>query len=465
MGDIHDAAAAAADLVAIASGVTIISHIDADGICSEAILSLAIERQGIPTKSIFVRQLEPSTIETVPKDDSLKIFVDLGSGQQNLLVEHDLSEKDVLILDHHVGQPADKSYHEINALSYGHNKLSASGVAYLVARELDAANIDLAKIAVVGNVGDMLARANLGLTGPSREIVNDGVSYGIIRVLKKDLNCFGISTRPVHLCLTYCDDPFIPEITNNQPGALQFLNDIGVPLQDETGKWIVWEKLPVENKKKIISSLTQHLLHHNRNPNRLLAENYLFPNELEGTPLRNAAEFATFLNACGRWDKPVIGSRICKGDRKVSYHEAERMLIHHRSMIRELLQFILETGAIEISHLQYIHVQDRFPDTIIGIGAGMALSRLNRGKPILIMAEMSDDPLVTKISMRTNEEMVERGVDLQQAIVNATAEVGGYGGGHRIAAGGYIPKDVEEKFIQCVNQKLEAQVRGLNFDQ
>jgi RecJ-like exonuclease len=87
----------------------------------------------------------------------------------------------------------------------------------------------------------------------------------------------------------------------------------------------------------------------------------------------------------------------------------------------------------------------------------MALPRLNRGKPILIMAEMMEDPLITKVSMRTSEEMVEGGTDLQQAIVDATAQVGGSGGGHRIAAGAYIPKELEERFIRCVNRRLEGQ--------
>jgi len=67
--------------------VTVISHIDADGIASEAILSQALARAGVPHKSVFVRQLEPLTMRQVPADDSLKVFCDLGAGQQNLLAE------------------------------------------------------------------------------------------------------------------------------------------------------------------------------------------------------------------------------------------------------------------------------------------------------------------------------------------------------------------------------------------
>jgi single-stranded-DNA-specific exonuclease len=59
---------AAAEQIAAADEITIISHIDADGISCEAILSQAISRQEISVKSVFVRQLEPLTMPQVPSD-------------------------------------------------------------------------------------------------------------------------------------------------------------------------------------------------------------------------------------------------------------------------------------------------------------------------------------------------------------------------------------------------------------
>ena len=56
MGFSDDVKAVAEEIVA-APEITIISHIDADGIASEAILSQAIRRLGIPVRSVFVRQL------------------------------------------------------------------------------------------------------------------------------------------------------------------------------------------------------------------------------------------------------------------------------------------------------------------------------------------------------------------------------------------------------------------------
>ncbi len=454
----------AADIIGEAESVTIISHIDADGISTEAILAQALTREGMAVDSVFVRQLEPMAMRHVPKDGSLKLFADLGAGQQNLLEEHGLCADEVLILDHHVGQPCGTAYPMVNSLDHGITRMSAAGIAYLVAKAIDPTGTDLAKLAVVGNVGDMMARENCGLVGPAREIVRDGVEYGNIIVQDHDLNCYGTSTRPVHVCLGYCDDPYIDGISNNTNAALRFLERLGVTLKNPRGGWLVWEELPFEDRRTIISGLAQQLIAHGRETDRLLAETYIFPDEPERTPLRNASEYATLLNACGRWAKPKVGSSICRGERGEAYRDAEHMLAHHRSVIRDLLQYILDAGVTELSHLQYVHTGDRFPDTIVGIGAGMALSKLNWKKPMMVLAAMVDEPEVTKVSMRTNEWALGRGVDLCEALIEASAEVGGAGGGHRIAAGAFIPHDTEEEFVDSVNRILKRQFASADPD-
>ncbi len=449
---------AAAEQIAAAPEITIISHIDADGIACEAILSQAVSRQEIRVRSVFVRQLEPLTMPQVPSDPSLKIFADLGAGQQNLLEERGLSEREVVIVDHHVSQPCERQYTQVNCLPYGHSRMSAAGVSYLIAKEMDPANIDLAKLAVVGNVGDMMAREKCGLVGPVRDIiVEDGVRHQSVEVRRRDLNCYGTATRPLHLSLAYNDDPFIRGISNNPEDARQFLKRLGIRQQTVDGRWLVWEEIPVEDKRTIISALAEQLMANGEKVDRLLAETYGFPDELPRTPLRNAQEYATVLNACGRWSKPQVGGAILRGDRGAAYREAEHMLANHRAIIRDLLQFIIDTGVKELENLQWLHVGGRYPDTIVGIGAGMALSKLNSGKPILIMCEVPEDKNLTKVSMRTTERVVEKGIDLQLALSGASAEYGGGGGGHKIAAGAYIPKPAEKEFVERVNRILGEQ--------
>jgi RecJ-like exonuclease len=456
---------AAAEQIATAPEITIISHIDADGISCEAILSQAISRLEIPVKSVFVRQLEPLTMPQVPADSSLKIFSDLGAGQQNLMLERGFSENEVLIIDHHVSQPSGRDYTQVNCLPYGYTRMSAAGVSYMVAKQLDCTNIDLAQLAVVGNVGDMMAREKCGLVGPAREIiVEDGMKHGSVEVHKKDLNCYGTATRPVHLSLAYNDDPFVKGISNNPEGARQFLKKLGIRQQSPDGRWYVWEELSDDDRRTIISALAQQLMANGEKVDRLLAETYRFPGEIPRTPLRNAQEYATLLNACGRWSKPQIGGAILRGDRGTAYRDAEHMLNNHRAILRELLQYIVDTGVRELENLQYLHVGGKYPDTIVGIGAGMALSKLNAKKPILIMCEVPEDRNLTKVSMRTTERVVEKGIDLQKALSDASAEYGGGGGGHKIAAGAYIPKTAEQEFVVRVNRILGEQFAAAGPD-
>jgi RecJ-like exonuclease len=94
----------------------------------------------------------------------------------------------------------------------------------------------------------------------------------------------------------------------------------------------------------------------------------------------------------------------------------------------------------------------------------MALSKLNSQKPILVMCEVPEDPNLTKVSMRTTERVVERGIDLQKAVSDASAEYGGGGGGHKIAAGAYVPKTAEQEFICRVNTILGEQFAAKSPD-
>lgn len=453
---------AAADVIRSCPEVTIISHIDADGISSEAILAQALSREGIRTTTRFVRQLDPLTLDQIPDDSSLKIFSDFGSGQQQMLVEKGLDPSRTVIIDHHVSQPAKTpsgdEFIEVNCLNHGFEKMSAAGVSYLLARELDQINEDLAKLAIIGNIGDMMDREHLKLTGPAREILTDGVRHGNIELWENDLNIYGISTRPLPQSIAYSDDMDIPGVSRDPEGAGKFLERIGIHPK-QPNRWPVWEELSFDQKQTVCSALIEQMMAHDRDTSRLFSDHYLFPDEeRHQASLRNASEFATMLNSCGRWQRPELGGAICRGDRVVAYREAEHMLRNHRSKIREVMMYITDTGVTELSHMLYIHVGDRFPDTIVGIGAGMALSRLNPAKPILIMCEDSLEPSMTKISMRTRPDVVNKGVDLQQALAQACeCHDGCSGGGHRVAAGAFIPKDLERAFIEDVNRIIAQQ--------
>src|SRR5438132_7892183 len=67
------------------------------------------------------------------------------------------------------------------------------------------------------------------------------------------------------------------------------------------------------------------------------------------TPLRDAREFATLLNSCGRMGKPGLGLSICIGDRSESLREGMRLLSEYRAEINKSVQGILsDSGRVEI---------------------------------------------------------------------------------------------------------------------
>ena len=79
--------------------IKIISHLDADGISSAAIISKTLDREGIEHK-VSITKL--NKIADNIDNSELTIFTDLGSGQLPVLRE--VMEKDYIIIDHHIPQ-------------------------------------------------------------------------------------------------------------------------------------------------------------------------------------------------------------------------------------------------------------------------------------------------------------------------------------------------------------------------
>ena len=89
---------AAAEQIAAAPEAAIISHIDADGIsCAGDPVAGRVPARD-PGQIRFCAPLEPLTMPQVPSDSSLKVFSDLGAGQQNLMLEREFMEKEILIV-------------------------------------------------------------------------------------------------------------------------------------------------------------------------------------------------------------------------------------------------------------------------------------------------------------------------------------------------------------------------------
>lgn len=460
--------------IANSQEVRVYSHIDADGICGAAIAAETLSRRGIEHRVEFLKKMDDATVRAI-KDSNppLVWFVDFGAGQLE-----SMAGLNAVITDHHAPSRHETSrklrqdlvaFAEsqdstvmLNPHDFGMASDDASGAscAYAVARELDKNNKDLAAVAVVGAVADVQEAQFRRLRGFNREVIQDGEMAGVLKA-STDLRLFGRETRPLHKFLQYATDPSIPRLTGNEEACIAFFLEIGIDLKVEE-EWRSWAGLDGGERKRVVTELVTHMLQRGcgwREVERLIGEVYTLVREEEGSPLRDAKEFGTLLNACGRYDKAEVGLRVCRGDRDEYYTKAIGLLQNHRETLVSSLDFVDGIGISQMGSIQYFHGEDKIKDTVVGVTAGMLLSSgaASKEMPIIAFARAEDG---IKVSARASKALEAKGLDLSVVMRQAAKMLGGEGGGHVSAAGATIPPGTEEEFLKIVERMVREQIGG-----
>ena len=445
-----------------AGSILIISHIDADGISAGAIADITAERLGKEHTVRFEKKISEETVEAINSSEEDIVWIcDLGSGYLS-----EFEREGIIVTDHHVPDPrwrrkqtvldSFSGIAHLNPHSYGMDgsyEVCGAGMTYLLSKAVDPSNTDLAYLAVVGAVGDFQDSNHSGLTGMNRTIMADAEANGDM-VVDMDLRFFGRETRPINQYLQFSSDPQIPGLSDNAAGCLQFLDSMGIRGKDGS-RWRVWDDLTREERERATASILE--LVGPEQESRAFGEMYRFPNMPARTGLRDAKEFATVLNSCGRYDDAETGLRICRGD-MTALKDAERNRADHRKHISSAMSYIRDNHLLrERRFIQWFDAGSEIKETVVGIVAGMVLSSGDcaRNIPIIAFAD-SDDGV--KVSARADRSLVDRGLDLSQIMKTASELVGGYGGGHTVAAGATIPPDQKERFLDIVEDLVSSQV-------
>jgi single-stranded-DNA-specific exonuclease len=439
----------------------VVSHVDADGLTSAAIVCTALERCGLDFQPKFFRQLDEAAMDEVADHGAdLVLFTDLGSGMIQQICDRSLS---AVVADHH--KPA---ICEARPLAHinphlvgadGATQLSGSGTSFLLARALAHApgsNDDLAALAMVGAVGDLQDMAHGHLVGINRHILEIGSRAGAVS-FSRDIKLFGRQTRPVYKMLEYCQDPYLPGLSGNEDACIAFLKEVGIRLGGE--KWRRWIDLSQEEKASFVTAILQKGLRSgisNVKLERLIGEVYVLLGEQEGTELRDASEYSTLLNATARYGHASVGLQVCMGDRDKAFSEAQRLLGQHRQNLVNGLKLISERGITPLKSIQYFDAGDAILDTIVGIVAGMSFQMADRSRPILAFALTPEGDL--KVSARGTQDLVRSGLDLADALSRSARAVGGVGGGHNVAAGATIPPQAKEEFLALMDSMVGQQL-------
>jgi single-stranded-DNA-specific exonuclease len=127
--------------------ISIISHLDADGITSGSIISTSLARLGAKWTFRTVSDINLNVIEQLKSDShDFYIITDLGTGMARELF-HSLNNKWIIIDHHQIPQEemtADYNDQILNSWKYnidGGSEISAGGMAYMVANAIDRKSI------------------------------------------------------------------------------------------------------------------------------------------------------------------------------------------------------------------------------------------------------------------------------------------------------------------------------------
>jgi single-stranded-DNA-specific exonuclease len=444
------------------------SHLDADGVAAAGIMGKMLTRLGARFRIRVMQWVDEKIIgEVIADKPQLVILTDFGSGYLDLLNEKIPNVK-VVILDHHqtTSKVVNPNFVQVNPHLFGIDgatDVSGSGVAYFAAKAVNAANIDLAPIALVGALGDMQDKyEQRSMRSLNEIIVNDGVSSGLLKV-EKDLIFFGRETRPIYKMLATTTNPFIPGLSGQETEALNFVANLGIPLK-QGDKLRALCDLTDDERKLLCSALADYLLSKGLHleVENLIGYVYVLTKEEPNTALRDAREFAVVLNSAGRMDRPSLGIAICMGDRKAALEESNKILEDYRKNINKYLGWVNEKPERmrELQNIYVIYGENFINEKIIGTVSSIIVSSLaNNEKPLLAFANIEAEQ-AAKFSGRTTEAALRKGVNLGDVMRMASEEHGGKGGGHNIAAGAQVPFDKLESFIKTADELVGRQLKG-----
>jgi RecJ-like exonuclease len=443
--------------------IRVVSHYDADGICSAAIMIKTLMRMNKSFHLSIIKQLSRKFLEKLSEERrKLVIFLDMGSGQIEMIKK--LLPSRVIICDHHQtkGEKNENIVHINPSLIGIDDEISGAGVTYILAKTIDTNNIDLAYLAVIGALGDSQIDAigyDWGLAGMNKEILKDA-EKGKIKV-SKGLRLWGRYTRPIHKALAYSIDPFIPGVSGSESASVQFLHELGIEIKKD-GKWRTIGDLTLEEQKKLADGIIkERIAAKHENPEYIFGDVYeIVGNENE---FRDANEFATILNACGKMDSAHTGIAFCFNDKKI-FGKVKEMLEVYRKEIGKGVSWVYSNLNNEevVKNLNgvYILAGENISEHLIS----NVISIINHScifpeKPLFGIADSEDG---IKISARANDELVKKGIKLNEVMSIIAEKLGGEGGGHMAAAAAIIPKEKREEFIN-MTELILTNISGVKY--
>jgi single-stranded-DNA-specific exonuclease len=445
--------------------VAIITHLDADGITAGSVLAIALRRMGARYSIRAISDMNPSVIDKMKADGrDFYAITDLGAGWASHLKKA-LGDKWVIIDHHQIPEEeilTDDKSQILNPWKYGidgGSEVPSGGMAYMVASTLDSKNRDLSAIAVVSAVADRQDHGDKkSFVGLNAEILKTAQSLGLVTV-DLDIMLTGRETRPLHEALAYTSFPYIEGLTLNLEACYALLNSAGLKLKEKGGRWRVLAEFSDEEKSTIVEAISKFVSTTNRSIPGILLEDlvgYVYSLAIEDkrSQLRDAREFSTMLNACGRIGRAGVGIAICMGDRNATLSAGEQIVTTYRMTLRNYISSILSEKwrLVDDGKTTFVNGDGLLEEDMLG-----AVSSLLSGSPsfrgrLLFVRTLTNDGTY-RFSSRKSLGCSSQ-ANLGLIMRHCSEAVNGAGGGHSAAAGCRIPSFALEDFIASIKEAI-----------
>jgi single-stranded-DNA-specific exonuclease len=425
--------------------VRVVSHYDADGIAAAGVLCRMLVRAGFDFHATLMRNPFTKGFGRLRSEkNELIIFSDMGSGQLEEIASLGCQ---AIILDHHqyLDEKAPSSIIQINANllgSDGNYEASGATLCYMLATAVDPRNEDLAVLALAGAVGDKQYIG--GIRGLNKTILDNAVHKGF---LKENVG-MKLCGDTLADALLYSVEPYFPGFSGNADAIKESLKKLHLSSSLKP------EELDNESLVKLQSFLFFRLIKAGCPQNILdVTIRNRYYDAKDGWELER---FADLLDACGKNGYRSLGLSLCL-DYTQTWTEAFMVEKEYKQKLLDGLQSLEKGGIHETDGMRYFYTEN---SSLGGVIAGIATNFLfDEKKPLFSLTRKETDDEV-HVSCRGNQTLVAHGLDLGAAMKTVATALGGFGGGHKIAAGATITFNKEEEFLKKVDELLVRQLKG-----
>jgi nanoRNase/pAp phosphatase (c-di-AMP/oligoRNAs hydrolase) len=412
--------------------VIAISHNDADGISSLHLIQNLLSKMNLDydyfiyNRSVSWDSYLNGILSNRQSDKTALIFTDVGSNLTELVPIFQNRKESFFILDHHEVEDnveldvLPENLYFVNPTIYGYDgieDISGATLAYMFAKQVNASIIKQGWLTIIGIAGDSLKPMDK-LQSYNREVYEELVSEELIED-KEGLTLFGSMHDSIKNGLKYSILPFINGIGGESDQHLSsFLTRIKVNPRINV----------IDLDQDEIQTIQQELNINNYGHFALLPQKVGL--------LKFAFEHALLLNIL--CFKNISAAISTIRQKSITRYAKGLYLEYIENLVRNLKTVANDSPTHETKRAIFMEVKGKIPPSNWSDTASFsAVNELFSPEKILFLGGLEKKSGTIKLSIRCTKQYLERhktnGVN--KIISKIKSELGGVGGGHKLAGG------------------------------